>query len=122
MKPLPLGMGRSHTVSLASYHDLFPTLAVQQGQTTLLNNPSQIEVYVDNNPQKAQHASTRSAARYALTGWSSMTTARCAWIAEVNDGVTTTPQPSSGVAAQSSRQAVCHDSGGPVLQTVTTTK
>ena len=29
----------------------FPTLAVQQGQTTLLNNPSQVEVYVDSNTQ-----------------------------------------------------------------------
>ena len=39
-----------YTVSLASY-DLFPTLAVQQGQTTVLNNPSQVEVYVDSNTQ-----------------------------------------------------------------------
>ncbi len=39
-----------YTVSLASY-DLFPTLAVQQGQTTLLTNPSTVEVYVDTNTQ-----------------------------------------------------------------------
>jgi hypothetical protein len=37
-----------YTVSLAPY-DLFPTLAVQPGQTTLLNNPSQMEVYVDSS-------------------------------------------------------------------------
>jgi len=48
------GSSVDYTVSLAPY-DLFPTLAVQQGQTTLLNNPSQIEVYIDNNTQKAQH-------------------------------------------------------------------
>ena len=40
-----------YTVSLASY-DLFPALAVQQGQTTPLNNPSQVEVYIDNNTQQ----------------------------------------------------------------------
>ncbi len=40
-----------YTVSLANY-DLFPQLAVQQGQTTLLNNPSQVQVYVDSNTQK----------------------------------------------------------------------
>jgi hypothetical protein len=40
-----------YTVSLANY-DLFPQLAVQQGQTTLLNHPSQVQVYVDNNTQK----------------------------------------------------------------------
>ncbi len=40
-----------YTISLASY-DLFPTLAVQPGQTTLLTNPSQVEVYVDSNTQK----------------------------------------------------------------------
>jgi hypothetical protein len=39
-----------YTASLASY-DLFPALAVQPGQTTLLNNPSQVEVYVDSNTQ-----------------------------------------------------------------------
>lgn len=51
-----VGSGQSggftdYTVSLASY-DLFPTLAVQQGQTTLLTNPSQIEIYVDSNTQQ----------------------------------------------------------------------
>jgi hypothetical protein len=39
-----------YTVSLASY-DLFPQLAVQPGQTTLLNNPSEVQVYVDSNTQ-----------------------------------------------------------------------
>ncbi len=37
-----------YSVSLASY-DLFPTLAVQPGQTTALNNPSSVQVYVDSN-------------------------------------------------------------------------
>ena len=37
-----------YSVSLASY-DLFPQLAVLPGQTTLLNNPSVVEVYADTN-------------------------------------------------------------------------
>jgi hypothetical protein len=40
-----------YTVSLAPY-DLFPALAVQQGQTTLLTNPNQMEVYIDNSTQQ----------------------------------------------------------------------
>ncbi|MGB8061032.1 MAG: DUF5666 domain-containing protein [Candidatus Sulfotelmatobacter sp.] len=39
-----------YTVTLASY-DLFPMLAVQPGQTTVENNPGQVEVYVDSNTQ-----------------------------------------------------------------------
>ena len=35
-----------YTVDLAAY-DLFPALAVQPGQATLLLNPSQVQVYVD---------------------------------------------------------------------------
>jgi hypothetical protein len=46
-----IGSFTDYTVSLASY-DLFPTLAVQPGQTTLLTNPSQMEVYVDSNTQQ----------------------------------------------------------------------
>ena len=40
----------TYTISLAPY-DLFPNLAVQQGQTTLLNNPGSVVVYVDANTQ-----------------------------------------------------------------------
>ncbi len=40
-----------YTVSLATY-DLFPQLAVQQGQTTLLGNPNEVQVYVDGSTQK----------------------------------------------------------------------
>jgi hypothetical protein len=39
-----------YAANLASY-DLFPTLAVQAAQTTLLNNPSEVEVYVDSSTQ-----------------------------------------------------------------------
>lgn len=40
----------TYTVSLAAY-DLFPSLAVQGGQKTLLNNPATVVVYADNNTQ-----------------------------------------------------------------------
>ena len=39
-----------YSVSLAA-HDLFLILAVQPGQTTALQNPSSVEVYVDTNTQ-----------------------------------------------------------------------
>ena len=39
-----------YSVSLAPY-DLFPTLAVQPGQTTVLQNPSVVEVYVDSSTE-----------------------------------------------------------------------
>ena len=39
-----------YSVSLAAY-DMFPILAVQTGQTTALQNPSSVEVYVDSNTQ-----------------------------------------------------------------------
>ena len=39
-----------YTIQLPNY-DLFPDLAVQQGQATLLTNPSIVEVYVDGNTQ-----------------------------------------------------------------------
>ena len=40
-----------YTVTLAPY-DLFPALAVQPGQTTLLTNPNTVVVYADSNTQK----------------------------------------------------------------------
>jgi hypothetical protein len=41
----------TYTVVLAPY-DLIPSLAVQQGQTTVLSNPSNGVVYVDSNTQQ----------------------------------------------------------------------
>lgn len=40
----------TYTVTLAPY-DLFPNLAVQPGQTTLLNTPGTVVVYADSNTQ-----------------------------------------------------------------------
>jgi hypothetical protein len=111
-----------YTVSLASY-DLFPTLAVQQGQTTRLNNPSQIEVYVDNNTQKlnTQALALGSALRFYGLVFNDNGTLRMD-CSQVNDGVTAPAQANSAVAVQGVTQAVRRDSSGLVLRTVTTTK
>ena len=45
------GSFTDYTISLAS-DDLFPTLAVQPGQITLLNSPSVMGVYIDSNTLK----------------------------------------------------------------------
>jgi hypothetical protein len=111
-----------YTVSLASY-DLFPTLAVQQGQTTLLNNPSQVEVYIDNSTQhlNTQALAPGSTLRFNGLVFNDNGTLRMD-CAQVNDGVTATSQASSAVAVQGLTQAVRRNLGGLVLQTVTTTK
>ena len=44
------GSFTTYTVTLAPY-DLFPALAVQAGQTTLLTNPNTVVVYADSNTQ-----------------------------------------------------------------------
>jgi hypothetical protein len=110
-----------YTVSLASY-DLFPTLAVQKGQTTLLNNPSRVEVYIDNSTQhlNTQALAPGSTLRFYGLVFNDNGTLRMD-CAQVNDGVTTTSQASSAVAVQGLTQAVRRNLGGLVLQTVTTT-
>lgn len=74
------GAFTDYTASLANY-DLFPALAVQPGQTTLLNSPSQIEVYVDSNTQLLNLQNLAAGAHSGSMASYSTTTARCAWIA-----------------------------------------
>jgi hypothetical protein len=50
------GSFTTYTVTLAPY-DLFPNLAVQPGQTTLLTNPNTVVVYADSNTQTLNSAS-----------------------------------------------------------------
>jgi hypothetical protein len=118
----PSGSFVDYTVSLASY-DLFPTLAVQQGQTTLLTNPSQVEVYIDGSTQKlnTQALTSGSTLRFYGLVFNDNGTLRMD-CAQVNDGVTTTPQASSIVARQRSTEVVRRDVGRLVVHTVTTTK
>jgi len=117
-----VGNFTDYTVSLASY-DLFPTLAVQQGQTTLLNNPSQVEVYIDSNTQKlnTQTLAPGSTLRFYGLVFNDNGTLRMD-CAQVNDGVTTTQQANSAIAVQRVAQAVRHDASAHMLRTVTTTK
>ena len=118
----PVGNFTDYTVSLSSY-DLFPTLAVQQGQTTLLNNPSQVEVYVDSNTQmlNTQALAAGSTLRFYGLVFNDNGTLRID-CGQVNDGVTVTPRANSAVAVQGITPAVRRDSSGFVLRTVTTTK
>ncbi len=117
-----VGNFTDYTVSLASY-DLFPTLAVQPGQTTLLNNPSQVEVYIDSSTQtlNTQALAVGSTLRFYGLVFNDNGTLRMD-CAQVNDGVTATPQANSAVAVQGVTQAVRRDSSGLVLRTVTTTR
>jgi hypothetical protein len=116
----PIGNFTDYTVSLPSY-DLFPTLAVQQGQTTLLNNPSQVEVYVDSNTQmlNTQALTAGSTQRFYGLVLNDNGTLRMD-CGQVNDGVTVTPQANSAVAVQGVTQTVRSDSSGLVLRAVTT--
>jgi len=118
----PVGSFVDYTVSLAAY-DLFPTLAVQQGQTTLLNNPSQVEVYVDSNTQKlnTQALAPGSTLRFYGLVFNDSGTLRMD-CAQVNDGVAAPPPANSGIAVQGVTRAVRRDPSGLVLRTVTTTK
>jgi hypothetical protein len=88
-----------YTISLASY-DLFPMLAVQPGQTTVENNPSQIEVYVDSDAQLLNRQSLAVGGTFRFYGLifndNGALRMDCA---QVSDGVAFSPQPNgaSGV-------------------------
>jgi hypothetical protein len=87
-----------YTVNLASY-DLFPTLAVQAGQTTLLNDPSEVQVYVDGSTQLLNSQSLAPGGTFRFYGlvFNDHGTLRMD-CAQVNDG------PSLAVAANMAMQ------------------
>ena len=91
------GSFTDYTVSLASY-DLIPTLA--QLQTTLLNNPSQVEVYVDTNTQKLNKQALAPGSTYRFDGlvFNDNGTLRMD-CAQVADGVSLTPVANANVRA-----------------------
>lgn len=84
-----------YTVQLASY-DLFPTLAVQPGQGTLLNNPGMVEVYVDNSTQRlnTQALALGNTLRFYGLVFNDNGTLRMD-CAQINDGVTASSQSNS---------------------------
>jgi hypothetical protein len=114
-----------YTVSLASY-DLFPTLAVQQGQTTLLNNPSQVDVYVDSNTQLLNSQSLASGGTFRFYGlvFNDNGTLRMD-CARVNDGVAFTAPSNSNIAVAGKApatevQTIVRKGPGGLPQTITT--
>jgi len=112
-----------YTVSLASY-DLFPQLAVQPGQTTLLTNPSEVQVYVDSNTQKlnTQALTTGSTLRFYGLVFNDNGTLRMD-CGQVNDGVAFLPQSNSGgqLAAGQTR-IVRHNGAGALPRTTAITR
>jgi len=111
------------TVSLAS-DDLFPTLAVQQGQTTLLTNPSQVEVYADSNTQllNTQPLAAASMLRFYGLVFNDNGTLRMD-CAQVNDGVTASSVSNSRTHLEpGAAQTVPHQGPGgmkPMITVVT---
>jgi hypothetical protein len=119
----PSGGGfTDYTVSLAPY-DLFPTLAVQPGQTTLLNNPSEIEVYVDSNTQKLntqQPLAAGSTLRFYGLVFNDNGTLRMD-CAQVNDGVPFTTQSNGADQRQTVRaQTIRRETPGGLPEIITT--
>jgi hypothetical protein len=99
-----------YSVSLAPY-DLFPTLAIQPGQASVLANPGEVEVYVDNNTQtlNTQALAPGSTLRFNGLVFNDNGTLRMD-CAQVNDGVAFTPPSNANalpevVQAQTMRRA-----------------
>jgi hypothetical protein len=107
----PSGSFTDYTVQLAAY-DLFPTLAIQQGQTTLLTNPSVVEVYVDNNTQllNTQTLGGGSTLRFYGLVFNDSGTLRMD-CAQVNDGVSFLTQSNSRSRMETSRSQVIRQEG-----------
>jgi len=89
------GAFTEYSVVLDSF-DLFPTLAVQPGQATTLNNPGQVEVYVDNSTQRlnTQPLAPGSTLRFRGLAFNDNGTLRMD-CSQVNDGVPASSQSSS---------------------------
>lgn len=115
------GIFTDYSVSLAPY-DLFPNLAVQQGQTTQLNNPADVEVYVDSNTQLVNSQPLAESGTFRFYGlvFNDNGTLRMD-CAQVNDGVNETPQSSASQRNHEEKgeaRRTRRDSVGPVPQTI----
>ncbi|MFZ0863545.1 MAG: DUF5666 domain-containing protein [Candidatus Sulfotelmatobacter sp.] len=117
----PSGNFTDYTVSLASY-DLFPMLAVQPQQTTVENNPSQVEVYVDSSTQllNTQSLAAGSTLRFYGLVFNDNGTLRMD-CAQVNDGVAVSPgSNASGHLNVGEAQTIHRASPGGLQQMITT--
>ncbi len=110
----------TYSVSLASY-DLFPQLAVQQGQTTLLNSPSQVEVYVDSNTQKLNLQALAPGSTFRFYGlvFNDNGTLRMD-CAQISDGAALLPQSSSAHPVPGQTEVV-RQAGPHVVRRIATT-
>jgi hypothetical protein len=108
-----------YTLELASY-DLFPMLAVQQGQASLLNNPGNLQVYVDSSTQQlnSQPLAGGGAFRFYGLVFNDNGTLRMD-CARVNDGVSVTPlaPPSADRLVKGQAKIVRTGNLGPAHQT-----
>jgi hypothetical protein len=109
-----------YSFSLPAY-DLFPTLAVQQGQTSLLNQPNDVEVYVDENTQmvNTQALAAGSTLRFYGLVFNDNGTLRMD-CSQVNDGVADTSQATTVQKSGMAKGVVTQSrgSGGRLLQTI----
>jgi len=111
-----------YSVTLAPY-DLFPTLAMQSGQTTVLNNPNQVEVYVDSNTQmlNKQPLAAGSTMRFYGLVFNDNGTLRMD-CAQVNDGVAFNPPANSNAQIASGKAKIVRQAGAgreQVIDTIT---
>lgn len=113
------GSFTDYTVSLASY-DLFPNLAVQQNQTTLLTNPSQMHVYVDSNTEQLNTKTLASGATFRFYGlvFNDNGTLRMD-CAQVNDGVPFTTPAVANTRAQVDRVETIRRPGLKIVTAIT---
>ena len=112
------GIFTDYSVTLAPY-SLFPTLAVQPGQATLLNNPSDVEVYIDSNTQLLNSRPLAEGGTFRFYGlvFNDSGTLRMD-CAQVNDGAAATDQLLSQQGHLETGVAQVHrGTGGPIPQT-----
>ena len=94
-----------YSVSLAPY-DLFPTLAAQPGQASVLANPGEVEIYVDSDTQmlNTQPLAAGSTLRFYGLVFNDNGTLRMD-CAQVSDGVAFHDRPSNAKCSSGSRTA-----------------
>ena len=95
---------------------------MQLGQTTLLSNPSQVEVYVGSNTQKLNTQALAPGSTFRFYGlvFNDNGTLRMD-CAQVSEGVTASSQSSSGLQVED-RTEVVRRAGLGIVQTITTMK
>jgi len=110
-----------YTVNLSPL-SLFPQLAVQPGQSTLLSNPSQVDVYVDSNTQKVNITSLAPGSTLRFYGLvfndNGALRMDCA---QVSDGVASAPPSNAVIRLQAGHgQATLRQKNGSMPQVITT--